>query len=179
MSNFMDEIRHSLSSLNKPRTLVLGAMLIALNIVLTRFLAIQTQFLRISFGFLPIAIFAMLAGPLPGAIAAAIADIIGALLFPSGPFYPGFTLSAILYGLIYGIAFYKKELSLKRIIITVLIVSLIVDAYLNTLWLVKLWETQFELIFASRLLKALLMAPVQMITITLFCKFIGRRLKLN
>lgn len=179
MQSFISDFKASLRSLGKPRTLVYGAMLIALNIVLTRFLAIQTQFLRISFSFLPIAIFAMLAGPVPGAIAAAIADILGALLFPSGPFFFGFTLSALIYGLIYGISFYKKEMSLKRITIAVLIVSLLVDAYINTHWLAILWETQFELIFITRLVKALIMAPVQILTIALFCKFLGKKLMLD
>ncbi len=38
-----------------------------------------------------------------------LADLIGATLFPAGPFFAGFTLSAFLTGLIYGLILYKRE----------------------------------------------------------------------
>ena len=37
-------------------TIVTVALLVALDVILTRFLSIQTQFLRIGFGFLPVAV---------------------------------------------------------------------------------------------------------------------------
>ena len=74
--------------------LVVMAMLAALQIVLSRFLSINTQITKIGFAFVPIAICAMLFGPLPTVIVAVVADVLGASLFPSGPFFPGFTLTA-------------------------------------------------------------------------------------
>ena len=43
--------------------IVTTALLIALDVILTRFLSIQTQFLRIGFGFLPVAVAGIAYGP--------------------------------------------------------------------------------------------------------------------
>ena len=48
---------------SKVRTLVVAALLLAAHVVLVRFCAITTPLVRISFGFLPLAICGMLYGP--------------------------------------------------------------------------------------------------------------------
>ena len=57
--------------------LVITAILIALEVILTRFVGISTPMLRISFGFLPMVIVAMYYGPIWGGGAYALADILG------------------------------------------------------------------------------------------------------
>ena len=74
------------------------ALLIALQIVFTRFFSVTMPVLRIGFGFLPVAVTSILYGPVWGGIAAAMADVIGMMLFPSGTYFPGFPLSAMLSG---------------------------------------------------------------------------------
>ncbi|EOD01342.1 folate family ECF transporter S component [Caldisalinibacter kiritimatiensis] len=61
--------------------------------------------LRLSFFEIPIIIAGMLFGPLAGGLCGIIADLLGFLLFPKGAFFPGFTLSAALWGVIPGIIF--------------------------------------------------------------------------
>ena len=85
------------------KTLTLMGLLIALEIVLSRFLSINAWNIRIGFSFVPIAAAGMLLGPIPAGIVAAAADILGATLFPSGPFFPGFTLTAFLTGTLLGV----------------------------------------------------------------------------
>ena len=78
------------------KMIVLSGIFIALIIIFTHVLAIQTLFLRISFGFLPLAVYASICGPLYGAFIGALADILGCLIFSPGFYFPGFTISTSL-----------------------------------------------------------------------------------
>lgn len=141
--------------------LIISAVFIALIIILTHILAIQTPFVRISLSFLPVAVFAMRFGPLKAAITAAAADILGCLIFTPGLYFPGFTLSAFLSGLFYGLALYRKHPSIKRITMATLAIFLFIDLLLNTLWLTLLYQKAMQTILSGRLIKALIMLPVQ------------------
>lgn len=67
--------------MNKVNKIVYMGLLIALKVILTRFLSIQTPIVRIGFGFLPIAVAGIMFGPIFAGIAA-IADILGMIIFP-------------------------------------------------------------------------------------------------
>ena len=58
------------------KPLVFAGVFIALTILFTYVFSIQTPFVRLSFGFLPVAIYAAMFGPVRGGITAAAADII-------------------------------------------------------------------------------------------------------
>ena len=94
--------------------LVITAILIALEVILTRFVGISTPMLRISFGFLPMVIVAMYYGPIWGGGAYALADVLGSLIFPTGAYFPGFTVSACLTGIIYGLFLHKRKVTGNR-----------------------------------------------------------------
>lgn len=74
------------------KILVSVSALIALEVILSRFLSIATPVVKIGFGFVPIAVCAMLYGPIWAGAAGALADFLGATLFPIGAYFPGFTL---------------------------------------------------------------------------------------
>ena len=59
-------------------TMVITAFMIALSVVLSKLVSINISFLRIGFGFLPIAILAILYGPVVAAVGYGLADLIGA-----------------------------------------------------------------------------------------------------
>ena len=84
------------------KPLVFAGVFIALTILFTYVFSIQTPFVRLSFGFLPVAIYAAMFGPVRGGITAAAADILGASLFSPGAFFFFFSLSSFLSGYIYG-----------------------------------------------------------------------------
>ena len=44
--------------------------------------------------------------PISAGVAYAIGDILGMMIFPSGSYFPGFTLTAFLTGVIYGVVLY-------------------------------------------------------------------------
>ncbi len=108
--------------------IVILAFLTALDIILERFLSISVWNMRIGFAFLPIAIAGVLYGPVPAALVGAAGDILGMLLFPSGPYFPGFTLTAALTGAVFGIFLYNK-LTVKRIIGAVAVNQLVLSLF--------------------------------------------------
>src|SRR5690554_4416646 len=113
--------------MNKTRRLVFVGILIAIEVIFTRFLSLQTPIVRIGFGFLAVSLTSMLFGPVVGGISAAMGDLLGMMLFPRGAYFPGFTLSAFLGGCIYGLFLYKKPKSLLNIFLAVLIITLFVN----------------------------------------------------
>lgn len=162
-----------MQNISRTKKMILSALMITLSIILSRFLSIKTPFLAISFNFVPILLSAIWLGPKYTVIISGIADLIGAILFPFGEFFIGFTISSILSGLIYGIILYKKdeELSNKeliiRLIISNVIVTLLVYIVLNTLWLSIMYDKAFFVLIGTRVVKEIIMLPIQIITIFL------------
>lgn len=150
------------------KQLVLMALMIALDIVLTRFLSIQTPIIRIGFGFLPVALVAMVYGPVSAAIVAVLADVIGVSFFSGLTLFPGFTLSAALVGIIYGVFMYKRVGSTFHICAAVFTISIFISLGLNTFWIHMMTGNPYFVILSTRLVGQAVMVPIQIITIKTF-----------
>lgn len=151
--------------------LVLMAMLIATQVVLSRFLSINLWNLRIGFAFVPIALAGILLGALPAGLVGMAADIIGATLFPSGTFFPGFTLTAFLVAYGYGFFLHKRQ-TLQNILAAVAFSEIVGTILLNTLWISLLYGTPFFVTMLPRLVQAGGMAVVEVLTIRLLAKYV-------
>ena len=125
----------SSKELKKVRNLVLASLLIAIHLLLDLFTIQILPTLHLSFEFLASATIGMLFGPSIGALCGGLGDIINYILNPKGAFFPGFTITAIITGVIYGLVLYKKEITIKRCIVAVTAVTLICDICLNTYFL--------------------------------------------
>lgn len=138
----------------------------AMDIILTRFIAIQTPINRITFGFLPSALIGSLFGPWIGGMAGAVTDLLGIFLFSSGmPFFPGFTLSAFLGAMVYGVFLHRKEVKLRHVTVAVLLNTVFVNLFLNTLWLMMLQGEAWRAILPIRLLQNAIVAPIRILLI--------------
>ena len=71
--------------------LVILGVLVAMEVVLSRFVSISTWNMKIGFAFIPVAAAAILLGPVEAAVCGGLADFLGATLFPIGTYFPGFT----------------------------------------------------------------------------------------
>ena len=152
----------------KNKKIISSAMLLALLIVLSRFLSIETQFLVLSFGFIPIMMSAIWLGPKYSMMIAALGDLIGAILFPFGPYFPGFTLSAAISGFIYGLFLYNKNNAsisnikfLLKLIISSMIVLGLVNIFITSFWLHMLYGKAYLVIISTRAVSQLIMLPIQ------------------
>ncbi len=111
------------------------AMLIACQVVLGNLLQIPLLGKQYNFGFVPIALAGALMGPVPAMIVGGLGDLIGAHLFPAGAYFPGFTLTNVLVGLVCGLILKGHKPAWLRCIAAVTVSLAGVNLPLNSLWL--------------------------------------------
>ena len=163
--------------MSKSKKIVLSALLLAILIIFSRFVSIKTEILVISLNFLPILTSAIWLGYKYSTLIAALGDFIGAILFPFGPYFPGFTLSAAITGAIYGIFLHNKgnQLENKKLIIRLIFSSILVlfgvNIFITSFWLHILYGKAYVAIIVTRLITQIVMLHVQVITIYIIEKF--------
>ncbi len=144
--------------------LVLTAVLVAMNVVLERLLLrYQVWDIDISFGFVVVCFAAAFLGTPYAVAVAGFGDLIGSLLFPFGPYFPGFTLTNCVYGLILAEFIFKNATPLKCVL-GVAVAKIICSVALNTLWISILYRGGVDAYFVvliPRLLPALAMGIVE------------------
>ena len=163
--------RKKMSSSERLLMLVLLAVLTAMEIVLSRFLSINTWNLKIGFSFVPVVVASMLYGPMGGACVAGLGDFLGATLFPIAPFFPGYTLTAVLTGLVFGLLLYKKQTPI-RAGLAVGINQLVFSLVLNTFWIFltnmdSSKAAPYFTILTTRIPQCAILIPVQFAAILL------------
>ncbi len=150
-----------MKDLRNTKTLTLAAMLTAIGIVLSFFKIPINQLITIGFGSLPLSVSGMLLGPAVSGVVGALMDIGGYLVKPTGPFFPGFTLSGIVSGVIYGLMFYRKKITLGRVVVTQVILTIVVNILMNSYWLNLLYlKDGYLAVIVSRLPKEFIMLPI-------------------
>lgn len=161
-----------MKKINTKMMVTLG-ILIAVEIVLSRFCSISAWNIKIGFSFVPVAVAAVLYGPVGAATVAALGDFAGAILFPIGAFFPGFTLTAALTGIVLGL-FLQKRQTAGRILGAVLVNQLVLSLLLNTLWISILYSAPYGPLFLTRILQSSVLIPLQFVVIGLMTKAVGR-----
>ena len=158
--------------MSKNNKIILTAVLLTMLIILSRFLSIKTPILKVSFAFVPTMLCAIWLGPKWTVLLNVLGDVIGATLFPTGPYFIGYTISTGLAGLIYGLLLYKKKTNsftdkefIIRVIISVVLVAIIVNMGLNTLWTSITSGKAFQVLFVTRIVKQLIMVPIHIVVI--------------
>ncbi len=167
--------------MNKSKRILLCSLLLASTIVLGRILSIRTPIITIGFSFVPIMLSAIILGPKYSTFIATLSDVIGALLFPTGSFFFGFTITAFLTGLTYGLILYRKQFKLDkkfiiRLIISTIIVTGIYNGILNTVWILMITKNASKIVIPVRIAKQLIMAPIKIVTILSICKILNERI---
>jgi ECF transporter S component (folate family) len=160
--------------------------LIALQVVLGNLVQIAMLTKQMNFGFLPIAVAGYMFGPVGGLLVAVFGDIIGTFLFGTGAYFPGFTVTAALVGIVYGIFLYPKYFKwadncckkrigglLIRATIAVLIAS-VIYTLLNSYWLTFFVSKGYWLILLGRLPFYVAEVPIFIAVITICCSQLKR-----
>ncbi|HIX77199.1 MAG TPA: folate family ECF transporter S component [Candidatus Fusicatenibacter merdavium] len=163
----------SSQELKKVPALAVCAMFAALAIILNSVASISIgPYIKIGFSAIPNQLVDYLFGPVTGGLFAGILDIVKYLLKPDGAFFFGFTFNAMLAAFIYGCFYYKKKLTLWRVLLAKLIVILVVNVVLNTLWLDMLYGKGFLVLLPARAIKNLIMWPIDSIIFYVFTRLI-------
>ena len=144
------------------------ALLIAVQVVLARFISVNTMGIRIGFSFVPVMLAAYLYGPVSAGAVSALADLIGVFLFPTGPFHPGFTIMAFFSGVVFGFLLDMDEPDNFRFwwkaVLAVIIHCLIIGLLINSVWVAQLYgKRTYTGWIVYRLTEYAVMIPVQII----------------
>ncbi|HJC15531.1 MAG TPA: folate family ECF transporter S component [Candidatus Fusicatenibacter intestinigallinarum] len=151
----------SSQELKKVPALAACAMFAALAMILNSVASISIgPYIKIGFSAIPNQLVDYLFGPVTGSLFAGVLDIVKYVLKPDGAFFFGFTFNAMLAAFIYGCFYYKKKLTLWRVLLAKLIVILVVNVFLNTLWLDMLYGKGFLVLLPARAVKNLIMWPI-------------------
>ncbi|MBR5467803.1 MAG: folate family ECF transporter S component [Firmicutes bacterium] len=166
--SFSENIRESAKGLKKVRVLTGSALLIAIDVIIDFARIVVSNIFEISFSFLAIAMAGMFYGPVVAAVVGAAADIIAYVIKPSGFFFPGFTLNMAVMGFIYGMFFYKKKITLKRVALAVLVESIVINLVLTPIWLNIMYGN--ELFAVVRVVKTAVQYPANVALCYVVCK---------
>lgn len=140
------------------RKLIESGMLLAVSVILTRYFSIRLAFygvdgVRIGLGILPIIIAGLRYDAWQGAKVGALADIVGYILSPGGPYMPHFTITSALYGILPPLLVGRKEkLNSVRIILTVSLTHGILSLAVIPYFLFQLFGIPYQAIFLPRLI---------------------------
>jgi ECF transporter S component (folate family) len=158
----------------KVKKVVLAGLLLAVLIVFTRFIAIETPVFRISLGFIPFILGGWLLGPIWTAVIGISGDILGMLLMPKGSFFPGFTFNAMLEGLLYGLFLINKPVDKRfflRLALSILTVHVVVQLGFNTLWLAIMLKKAFVPLMLARAVANIIRFPVELASMFMIMRF--------
>ena len=144
--------------------LVRVAVFIAMDVLLMNYLGIHTQFFKIGFSFVPIALCGMLYGAKWGTVCAGVGDLLNCFLGPYG-WYPPLTLSACLNGFLYGALLKGRSDSLPAIVAAVCLFQFGISLLLNTWFLSMLYSTPYMELLLARIPQVLVMLPVQIVVL--------------
>ena len=153
-------------------SLTYAAMLIAIGVILGFLKLPLNPFVELRFQQIPVAISGFLLGPFYGGAVGALTDILSYFVHPTGEFFPGFTLSSALTGVIFAVFMYKKPFSFLRALFACLVKTLITNFLLNCIWLSMLYNTTFSAAFLMRLPKNLIMIPIDIIIFSIVAKLV-------
>lgn len=150
----------SYGELKKVGTITTMAMFGAISILLGSLTVQIGDFIKIGFSSIANQLVYYLFGPAVGCFYGGALDILKYIIKPTGAFFPGWTLGAMAAGVIYGCFFYKKKITIVRVLAAELTVSVVCNMFLGTLWLDMMYGKGFFALLPMRVVKNLAMLPV-------------------
>ena len=157
--------------------LTASAFLIALGVVLSFFRIPLSTVTEITLTGLPIAAGGYLFGPWIGILIGALIDICGFFISPKGAFFPGFTISTALMGMIYGMFLYRKRWEheaggksllnagekglVLRVVLSHLMKTVFISLLLNCFWLSVFYGMSFRAVFLASIPKEAINFPIE------------------
>jgi ECF transporter S component (folate family) len=163
------------------KNMTLAAMLVALQVILKKLSIGDPAVLKFGFGFIATALIGYCLGPWIGGWTMVVTDIISNTILSSGSmFFPGFTFSAFVSGVIAGMFLYKQTISWQRIFIYQFCQILISNVLFTTLWLYLMSMSSsstgrtFMALLLVRLPKEVITWPLEAIIVLILLRQVSR-----
>ena len=160
------------------KKLVSLAMLIALQVVLSRLFSINAWNIRIGLGFIPMLFSALYFGTAESVLVAALADIIGSLAFSTYPYFPGYTLSISLSAFLFATVL-KRNRGSFFILLAVFLSQSICSLGLNSLWISLNSGSPLLPIMMTRVVQVLINGSMQFFTIKFMVFYLEKKISLQ
>jgi len=168
--------------------LVMMAALVAMQIILARFLSIQVnETLRISFETLPLALAGMWLGPVSGVLVAIISDFLGVIISGYGVWFPPIALGPMFMALTCGIGtryLFRSDLSQGRdwwkvfLLVTLagFINAFVIGAATTTLYqmLFTSKEGTFGVLLTANLVSRLATKPLTIVAVSILTYLVNK-----
>lgn len=159
----------------KTKKLVTVAMLIAIAVVLGCLSRIVNPFINLPFlrfSLAPVAI--MFAGAafgwkIGGAVGA-ITDVVTFLFFPTGGYFPGYTATMALYGILAALLFKDKPVTLLRTFVGTVSIQAALSMFLNTMWMILLLGPFDPVKLGARLVTSAVSCAVYILLLSVLMK---------
>jgi len=161
-----------------PKRLSLMAMLIALQVVLSKFLMLQlTESIRLSIDSVPILLAGIWFGPVAGGIVGALADALGTVLFPTaGAYFPLLTVAFCLVGMVSGLfsLAVKERTPMLRALVCVIPAEIAGSFLFKSFALSLLYGIPFTGMLAARVLPVSAVMIVNTMIVALLDRLLGK-----
>ena len=158
----------------KRRVLIFAALMIALRVALKPLGIPIAADLKINVAFFINAFGAMVFGPVVAAVAAAISDTLGCILFPTGVYFFPFIFIEIAGSVIFALFLYRAEVTAKRVILSRFCIDFFVNIILNTpvMWLYyrMVMGKSYAIFDVVRIVKNLAMFPIESVLLIVFLR---------
>ncbi len=161
----------------KIKYLAIMGFLVALQTILNGFRIPVSENLNIMFSYIPFAILGMIVGPSAAMVCGVIADFLGVITSGFGPYFPGYTLSKVLSGLIYGLMLYRQKPTFPRILATKAIINYLINVLLGSLWSSMLYSQSFLYFASVSVVKNTILLPFEALILFLMLKYLHPFLK--
>lgn len=151
------------AQLKNVRMLTLAGIITAASIVLESFpIYLLGTSLKIYFSFLVISLGCYVYGPAVGILVGFANDTLGFLISSFGePYFPGYLITAMLSGLIYGTLLYRQRITVLRLVVVRLIINYGSNVLLGSVWKAMLYGKGYLYYLTSGAIKNTLMLPVE------------------
>jgi ECF transporter S component (folate family) len=149
------------------RMVCVAAMFIALRVILKLCTVSITNSVHVEIDFLADALGSALFGPLMGLACGAITDTINAVCFPVGPYFMPFILQEMLGSFLFGLFFWRRKLTVSRILVAKCADTVLCNMILNSLLLMWLYGGNFAFMTLPRFVKNISFYPVECFCLTI------------
>ena len=132
--------RHAVDSLTKLKTfdICFVALLFSMQLVSKLIIKMPSGFSNLGVGvtYLIFAFIGLVYGPIWGIIIGFLSDVLGFFIAPSSQiFYLGYTLQAMLTGLVYGLFFYRTNIKFSKVLYCRLVINILLNGIMGAfLW---------------------------------------------
>ena len=116
------------------KLLVFAALMIAVTRALSLIPGIPIWHTKLTWGFLARSVCALVCGPVLGLVFGFVEDILGFVLQPTGDFFPGYTLSTMAGVLVYALFFFRRRITVVKLVLANAVVNLLVNAAMGSVW---------------------------------------------